>query len=406
MLNIFANKYIVKRMKNVVGHPARGEDFFPRIKEIDKIKRSLLAGNNLQIAAPRRIGKTSILMYFIDTAQNDFIFIYVDVEATKNENDFYKRLYESILKSEALTKATKLIKQFKDSGNTFLKRIKSVNILEGAIELSEGVEINYYDEFSNLLKGIDLGEKKLALLIDEFPYAINNLRYGQDVNAAKNLLKSKRTIRQDPALNKKILFVYTGSISLNATVEQIASSELVNDIDSISVSPLSPKDAKDLIKQLTATDGIKINDDGINYVIEKLKWLIPFHMQLFVKELYDLVDERSEEVSNKQIDNAFDAIVEFRNNNYFEHYSSRLSKLYKDYEYQFAQDVLNTIAENDLISKNEIINIAAKYNLESEFNKVIQGLIYDGYIFLDVDGKLYRFNSTILKMWWKRYVSK
>ncbi len=393
-------------MKNVVGQPARGNDFFPRPKEIEKIKRSLGAGSNLQIAAPRRVGKTSILMYFVDNAQKDSIFIYVDVEATKSENDFYRRLYEGILKSDALTKGTKLIKQLADSGNTFLKRIKSISVTQGTIELAENAESNYYDDFTNLVKGIDLDGKRLVLLIDEFPYAINNLIKGPDFEAARNLLKSKRTIRQDPVLNQKILFVYTGSISLNATVEQIRSSELVNDIASVAISPLTSEETKELIKQLASTDGISITDDGIAYVIEKLKWLIPFHIQLFIKELYDLAPEKGKEVTNEQINSAFDAIVEFRNNNYFEHYASRLSKLYKDFDYHFAKDVLNMIADKDVASKNEIINLASKYNLENDYNKIIQSLVYDGYIFSDVDGKLFRFNSAILKMWWKKYVSQ
>lgn len=56
-------------MKNIIGSPARGKDFYQRKREVEKIISSLSNGNNIQITAPRRVGKTSILWYLLD---NDF----------------------------------------------------------------------------------------------------------------------------------------------------------------------------------------------------------------------------------------------------------------------------------------------------------------------------------------------
>jgi hypothetical protein len=50
----FDYKIIV--MKNVVGNPARGENFFGRDREVKKILTSIGNENNIQIAAPRRVG--------------------------------------------------------------------------------------------------------------------------------------------------------------------------------------------------------------------------------------------------------------------------------------------------------------------------------------------------------------
>lgn len=393
-------------MKNVIGQPARGKDFFPRPTEIKKISRSLSSGNHLQIAAPRRVGKTSILMYFVDNKHEHFEYVYLDVEASTSENEFYKKLYESILRSDALTKSAKIISQLKSSGNTFLKRIKSFSVKDGKIELLENANLNFFDEFCNLIKGLEFDKKKLVVLIDEFPYAINNLIKGQDSEAARNLLKSKRTIRQDPSLNRKVQFVYTGSISLNATVEKIGASELVNDIDSISVDALSAEEAKEFLQLLAKEDNVILAEQDLNYILEKVIWLIPFHLQLFIKELIEiLLAQKKAVVTNELIDKAFNEIIDFRNNNYFEHYSSRLKKLFKDFDYQFASDVLNHTAENAQITKYEIINYAAKYNLEKEYQKIIRNLEYDGYIHSDITGKTFQFNSTILKMWWRKYAN-
>ncbi|MBO3697301.1 ATP-binding protein [Roseivirga sp. E12] len=392
-------------MKNVIGHPARGTDFYPRERVVKKILRSLGADNHLQLAAPRRVGKTSILMHLLDTKQtSDHFFVYVDVEATTSENNFYKKLYESVIKSEALTKTGKMFKQIKDGGNTFLKRIKAISLIDGSIELNSGVDLDFYNELKLLLKGLNFGDKRLVLLIDEFPYAINNLIEDESNEKALNLLKSKRELRQDPVLLTKVQFVYTGSISLNTTVENISASELVNDIDSITVSPLIDKEAKELINKLIETDSLVIGDDELDYILQKVVWLIPFHIQLLVKELFDISDEQNINVVTREIiDKAFLEIVDFRNNNYFEHYLSRLKKLYKGNQYNYAIEILHLASKNDSIIRSQVFNLASKHEVEDESRRIIHNLIYDGYLFQS-DTNDYSFNSPILKMWWKKYV--
>lgn len=64
-------------MKNVIGLPARGTSFYQRNREIEKVTRALANGNNIQITAPRRVGKTSILWYLLDNNIDDRHYIYI-----------------------------------------------------------------------------------------------------------------------------------------------------------------------------------------------------------------------------------------------------------------------------------------------------------------------------------------
>ena len=47
------------KIKNVIGGVAEGKDFFGRTKELERAIELLEDGNNLILAAPRRVGKTS-----------------------------------------------------------------------------------------------------------------------------------------------------------------------------------------------------------------------------------------------------------------------------------------------------------------------------------------------------------
>src|SRR5439155_6374753 len=99
-------KYIV--MKNVIGTPARGDSFFPRAEEVRRVVGKLKDGNNLNIAAPRRIGKTSILLYLLDNNEGDFLYVYVDTEDIDNESEFFKRILKEVLKTEEIRSSRKL----------------------------------------------------------------------------------------------------------------------------------------------------------------------------------------------------------------------------------------------------------------------------------------------------------
>jgi len=67
-------------------------------------------------------------------------------------------------------------------------------------------------------------------MIDEFPVTIEHIRDEQGELAARNFLKQNRAIRQNPALSKKIQFIYTGSIGLLSVVKKLNATADVNDI--------------------------------------------------------------------------------------------------------------------------------------------------------------------------------
>lgn len=75
-------------MRITIGKPARGEKFFQRPEIRSKLKEAILDGSNILISAPRRVGKTSILMDLYDNPIDDYIIVYVDTEALDNEEDF------------------------------------------------------------------------------------------------------------------------------------------------------------------------------------------------------------------------------------------------------------------------------------------------------------------------------
>lgn len=393
-------------MKNIVGNPARGENFFPRDSQVNKIIERLENGNNLQIAAPRRIGKTSILFYLLDNVTNGYTYVYIDTERVSSEQEYYKKILKEILKVEKISKSNMMFSLLKN-GARFFNKIKSVKILGNGLDFNEDEkEVDYYEELSNFLSGYKLEtEAKLILLIDEFPQTILNIVEANngDFQKATQFLQSNRELRHNPEINSKVNFIYTGSIGLNHTVSAINASAFINDLNSIEVEPLNNEEAERLVTELLTPRSLVIQENRLKILLTKIEWLIPFHIQLAIQEVISLAKEEKQ-IGEEIVHKAFENIIEARNNNHFEHYYKRLKTQFKDAEFKYADEILKVLANEGTINKGRLNDISIKYQVENRFKNIIEILAYDGYINNVGTIDSYRFNSPIVRMWWQKFI--
>lgn len=391
-------------MKNIIGSPARGNDFYKRTREVEKIVHSLTNGNNIQITAPRRVGKTSILWFLLDNDIANRHYIYVDTESIADEQTFYKRLLAEVLKNERISTSSKLISGFANGANRFFKKIKSVKVLAAGVEFNhQEKERNYYEEFVNFLTGYaQVEDTELVLLIDEFPQAIENLKKISETGAL-TFLQGKRALRLDPEINRKVKFVYTGSIGLNHTVSRLNATAAINDLNSIEIGPLTDTEAIDLFCQLLIANNRRVGDAGKTKLLEIIQWYIPFHIQLMVQEVAQLTTENSE-ITAAVMEQAMDNMIALRNQNHFDHYYSRLKEQFKDDAFKYVDELLKETAIKDAIGRIRAFDLAVKYKQEDDYRKIIEILLYDGYIHYINELEEYQFTSPIVKRWWKKFI--
>lgn len=391
------------KMRNVIGQPARGDDFYPRKREVEKIERALRNRSNIQITAPRRVGKTSILWHFQDEQLSGRDYVYIDTEAIADENEFYRKLLSEILKCDVLKKRTGFWEKLRNGANERLKKIKSITIAGVGLELNDKEPHNYREELHNLLAGYAEEENsELVLQIDEFPITIENIRNAQGDNAAIVFLHGNRSLRMSPDISTKVRFIYTGSIGLNHTVARMDATATINDLNPISVEALSGPEALDLLEKLLAHEDRSILPEAGDHLLKMIEWYIPFHIQLIVQELAG-VSVWAEPIDIAMVDQAIGNIVDQRYQSHFEHYYSRLKKQFKANSYSYALHILKEIAEKDRVDKARTFQLAQQNEVEQEYKHILLVLEYDGYIHLTSDNQTYRYNSPIVKRWWVKY---
>ena len=135
--------------KIIIGKEALGDYYYHRKDIENEIWEEIEKGNNVLIAAPRRVGKTSVMKYLEENSRENFKLIFRNVQGIDSEDQFYKAVYELIIKCLNVFKSNKAFI------TNYLKSKKITGISwSGGVVIGDD-EINYLHEINNLIPKLD-----------------------------------------------------------------------------------------------------------------------------------------------------------------------------------------------------------------------------------------------------------
>ncbi len=381
-------------MRNIVGQTPRGNDFYQRDQVINKTYRRLDAGNHIYMSAPRRAGKTAIMRYMEDNPRKGYAFLYISVEDVDDTEHFFEMLSEELLSSHAVSRLIKASEKAQGIFTQFAEHIKKVKVWNVELETQTKEQPKYSKVFEDLMRRLDTDDFKIVLLIDEFPVALERIAKEQGDDAGIEFLHINRSIRQ--RAQNGLQFVYTGSIGLPNIARKLDATATINDLNVIEVPPLSLKEGKEFTRLLLRTYGVRHSPKTVDYMLAKLRWLMPFFIQLIVQMLIDEYEVVQRVITKEDVDKVIEKASNHRNNIYFESYYSRLDKSLTKEESLLAKMILSEIAIHDSVPPDRYIDQPAAIS-------VLEILEFDGYI--NSHGDFYTFNSPILQLWWKKHAT-
>lgn len=155
-----------------VGKPVSGENFIGREKEIEYILELLKLGQNIVIIAPRRYGKTSMVLEVLSRLKNMEVYTaFIDIFSVPTIETLSSQITASVLKNQKLEEA------FVKSKNSALAMLKNLK-LKAAIEDFEFIlgfselKTNNWELFEKSLDFIDSfaqkHNKRMICVFDEF----------------------------------------------------------------------------------------------------------------------------------------------------------------------------------------------------------------------------------------------
>ena len=210
-------------LKLKIGSPVAGEDFFGRNAELRKAE-TLIEDNNLMLAAPRRVGKTSFAKRLMEVqSSKGWNTIFIDLEEITNTEHFFKAFYDELM---ALPEA-----KLKDKITSGLKKwLSGVEISTANLPVKATVKIGApsNDDFKELAEVLNMLDNHTLIVFDELTVLLESLSALNDGDQmVRTFLNQFRALRS--ATTEKCSWLICSSVGVRNFTTQHNLSDTIND---------------------------------------------------------------------------------------------------------------------------------------------------------------------------------
>lgn len=379
-------------ISNKIGPPVEGDDFFGREKEIRLANRLLDRRHSLLLSAPRRIGKSSLAKKLLDEKKKQgWKCVYIDLEETNSEDGFL-RLVIDAFSSNGIWKH--VVSEAAQRLTSVFSKIEKVSI--GPFEFNFGKKEERENLYKNLKELIHHDENTF-IVIDELTLFLGILNKSEDgIEKVTYILNWLRSLRQ--VEKTKIRWLFCGSVGLRNFASSKNLSYTINDLTEFTLDELDRKEAAGLLFELGKSEEIEMNDEIINYILDRLSWNIPYFIQVIFSKLAEDYDGA---LTYDKVDAAYKKLC---SENYLSTWSERLGE-YQEYELP-ARHILKLLSTQPagvernilldrLMTGQEPSNVE---KVDLALSKILEMLENDGYIMKN--GALRTFRSPLLRDYW------
>jgi hypothetical protein len=393
----------------VVGNPVTGGDFFDRDREIGSFIDAISQGAHLLVTAPRRIGKSSLLLEAARRLQGRYHCLYVDVEACECEVDAVVKLAIETRGARGVSRV--VLDAFRDSLGAVLDRIEEVGLAELKLKLKDGVMQDWRAKGDEMLARLADVDKPVVLLFDELPVLVSRLLKGDDFritperrSRAHVFLSWLReaTIRHRGHLH----FVVCGSIGLEPLLSQGGLSETMTTFTPFDLPPWDRDTACAYLKDRAARAGIEFQEGAEARVLDLLGYSIPQHVQMFMRFILEDAKQRDPRTSSPDdIKRLYKTkMLSVHGHVDLATYEDRLKRVVHPELLAAALEMLTEAAIRRRLKPEAAIQIVRAHvgpggDAVAELRFLLALFTHDGY--LKKAGTDYVFVSHLLRDWWK-----
>ncbi|MBM3457667.1 MAG: hypothetical protein FJX77_03935 [Armatimonadetes bacterium] len=314
-------------MRNIVGSPVEGDDFFGREEDVDWACRTLRDGNHLLLLAPRRVGKTSLAKRVGNRLQQeDWRFAWCDVQGATNEMELLSRLLEGIREAgiergtwetigailSAIPRAVK--GKYEHSGLTVEIAAPDGSGPTTPLRLLE-----------NLLERVTAGDERLVIGVDELPIFLAGLekadRGPERVRAFLNSFRALRT-----RFHRQVRWFLLGSVGLDTFVEARKLVPTTNDLTAWNLGAFPEPTAIRFLQRLGDSYQMVVPEAACRAVLAAVGWPLPFYLQIVFSRLHYRHSIQPGPITEQAVAEAIQELETPAYWNYFESWRGRLGE--------------------------------------------------------------------------------
>ncbi|MDB5313367.1 MAG: hypothetical protein JWO38_7569 [Gemmataceae bacterium] len=389
-------------MRNIIGNPAEGDDFFNRPIILAKLRRELDNLANILLVAPRRVGKTSLVIRLCEEwrADQKRKAVFLNVEGRSDEFAFAEKLIDELAKArlhpETMTWAMGVFSKVRQGLGG-----KGIKVPGLEVSLGEAADADHSTlgkVLESVFRKIEEGDHPVLIAIDELPEFLLTLQKADDgPRRVIAFLHWLRELRQ--TYRKKIRWVFLGSIGLDNFVEDQKLQKLINDLQVFTLEAFSADEADAFLKALGESNELPLTEVERKEVIRLVGWPLAYHLHLVFHELRDL--------ESRSISTAFESLLQPQKLAYFDTWHERIDIQFSAPDTAACKAILGHLCKHpDGRERGHILAVlmakplADMDKVEEQLGRLMIVLQRDGYL-LESAGR-YAFRSFLLREYWHR----
>lgn len=393
----------------VVGSPVTGDDFFDRVAEQAEIKELLREGASILLTAPRRIGKTSLLLEVSRRLEDQFAFLFVDVQACRSEVDCVLKLTLEAREHRAL--GQKVLDAFRNNLGGLLSRIEEVGLAELKLRIREGFTADWRAKADEVLSRLARAELPVVVWFDELPVLVSTLLFGDDGKLTTGRIDNTRVflswLREATIRHRsRIRFIISGSVGLEPLLTRAGISETINTFTPVPIGPWERETARGYLEDRAGRIGIAFEEGAAENLLDRLDYLIPHHVAMFLHFVRrDLSFHGKSVCTTKDIDRIYEHdMLSVHGHVDLATYEDRLKRVVPQEWFGAALELLTEAAIVGRLTPPAALAIVRANGLEERESvdtlRFLLGVFdHDGYLRRVGDG--YAFVSLLLRDWWR-----
>ena len=376
-----------------------------------------LRTGHVVLTAPRRTGKTSVMDHLRDHPENGFSVVSVNVQNLTHPADLFQVLLDA----------------FHDAHPDFVRERLAAGweLVSRALGMVETIDVgtfklalrdsdpdwrgNWRRHGDTFLARARSTRVPILFITDEFPDMLLNLSR-EDRGLLREFLAWFRTQRQRPApARDPIRWLVGGSVNLAGTLDALGLVDLVNDLEDVSLPPLTEGDVDTFVTDMLGRRGVPFDGEVPDRLLARLGRPIPLFMQMATKDLYRLWKREQRRIVAVDVDAVFDAMVTGSAARVqLRHFHSRIQQYYEEPNRSVAHELLGRISRSGSGLRRAALERETERALTElgvtlpaherrrVFNQLLLDLENDFYV-VELGEGHYDFASGVLKSWWRKY---
>lgn len=394
-------------MKNITGSPVEHDDFFDRPRDIARLRRELDNHANLLLTAPRRVGKTSLILRLCELErQAGRGAVFMNVEGCHDELAFAEKLVDTLNQSglhpEVLSRVALVFRKARQAVSGMKLGAAGVDMDMGETEDPDHGTLGRAVE--SIFRRIEASKTQVLLAIDEMPELLLALsRQEHGAERVSRLLHWLRALRQ--TYRAHVRWVFLGSIGLDSFVDDRNLRKTINDLTPLSLDALTSDEAEAFLVKLGKSNQLPLEPDQRAMIIERVGWPLPHHLQIV---FHAMKDAESKSADAAAVEAAFEHLLQPGNLSQFDTWRQRLDEQCSVADATTAKDALRHLCQHPKgRSRVQILNalMTTRQNadpaaVEDQLSRLLLMLQRDGYL-LESKGR-YAFRSFLLREFWHR----